>query len=79
MDAKQRRKALGLSRAQLAGTAHVDKNILQLIELGHATDVPSADRVSRALDALENDSEMPDFAAEVEADVAATGTVTSDR
>ena len=64
---KDRRKALGLPRAQLAQLAHVDKHILQLIELNLPVTEEAKSRVERALDALENDQELPDFEAEVNA------------
>ena len=66
-DVKARRKALGLSRDQLARSAHVDKRILQLIELGQLSDEDSEDRLERVLSALEAGEEPPDLEAEVEA------------
>lgn len=66
-DLKQRRKDLGLSRADLARQARVDKRVLQLIELDLSEDEESISRVTRALDALEAGEPLPDFDAEVEA------------
>ncbi|MBW1878535.1 MAG: hypothetical protein JRI25_17435 [Deltaproteobacteria bacterium] len=66
-DVKARRKALGLSRARLAELAHVDKRILQLIEIAQFMDDESISRVERVLEALEAGEPAPDFADEVAA------------
>lgn len=67
MSLKERRVALGLSRAELAGMAVVDKRILQLLELGQSSDDESRERAERALTALEKGEALPDFQSEVEA------------
>lgn len=64
---KQRRTALGISRAVLAQAAYVDRRILQLLELNQLEEKEAADRIDRALTALERGEEMPDFKAEVDA------------
>jgi len=64
---KSRRKALGLSRAELSEAAHVDKRIIQLIELGQHSDEEPESRLNRAMEALENNQPLPDFKAEVDA------------
>ena len=64
---KERRAALGMTRAQIAEAAHVDKRILQLLELQAHEDAEAQSRVSRALDALESGQPLPDFEAEVKA------------
>lgn len=74
MSLKERRKALGLGRADLAHMAVVDKRILQLLELGQSSDDESLDRAERALTALEQGAPMPDFQAEVKALMEAHGT-----
>ena len=66
-DFKARRVQLGLSRSDIAQKAHVDKRIMQLLELNQFNDEEVESRVERALSALENDKPLPDFAAEVEA------------
>ena len=66
-DFKARRKALGLSRAELGEAAHVDRRIIQLLELGHQRDEEAESRLTRAMDALENGEELPDFKTEVAA------------
>jgi len=47
---KDRRKALGWARADLARAANVDPRTLQLIELGESLDDESMDRCHKALD-----------------------------
>lgn len=64
---KQRRTALGISRAVLAQAAYVDRRILQLLELNQLEEKEAADRIDRALTALEQGEELPDFKAEVDA------------
>ena len=65
---KQRRKALGLTRAALAQVAYVDRRILQLLELNQLEENDAADRIERALTALERGGDIPDFKSEVDAD-----------
>ena len=66
-DFKARRQALGLSRAQLAAAAYVDKRIIQLVELKQHSDPEAESRLNRAMDALEKGEPLPDFKAEVDA------------
>ena len=66
-DIKTRRKALDLTRAELAQAAYVDKRILQLIELKQHHGEEAESRLHRALDALEGGQELPDFKAEMDA------------
>jgi transcriptional regulator with XRE-family HTH domain len=66
-DVKARRKALGLSRGKLAELAHVDKRILQLIEIAEFSDEESVSRLERVLEALEAGEPVPDLEAEVAA------------
>lgn len=73
MSIKERRKKLGLSRAQLSAYAYVDPRITQLIELGHTTDADCEDRLNRTLDALENGQEPPAWKDDVDAAIAAEG------
>lgn len=73
MSIKERRKKLGLSRAQLSAFAYVDPRITQLIELGHANDEDCLDRLDKTLTALENGQEPPDWKADVDAAIAAEG------
>jgi transcriptional regulator with XRE-family HTH domain len=68
---KERRKALGLSRAQLSAYAYVDPRTTQLIELGHQGDAACEDRLDRTLAALENGEQPPDWKDEVDAAIAA--------
>jgi transcriptional regulator with XRE-family HTH domain len=49
MEIKERRLALGWSRADLASAAKVDPRVVQLIELGHSHDQESKDRCYAAL------------------------------
>jgi len=48
-DIKERRKALGWTRAELAKRAFVDARTLQLLELGLSSDEESRQRVEAAL------------------------------
>ena len=48
-DVKQRRKALGWSRAELARRAGVDRSALQLIELGQWSEEDALTRVAHVL------------------------------
>lgn len=52
-DLKERRKALGWTRAELAQRANVDPRTLQLLELGQSLDDESRERVEAALAAEE--------------------------
>lgn len=52
-DLKERRKALGWSRLELAQRAGVDPRTLQLLELGESLDEESKARAEAALDAEE--------------------------
>lgn len=49
-DVKERRKALGWNRAELARRAGVDRNALQLIELGQWTEEDALARVALVLE-----------------------------
>lgn len=49
MQVKERRKALGWDRAELADRAGVDKAALQLIELGQWTEEDALTRVAHVL------------------------------
>lgn len=49
MSVKERRKALGWSRATLAQRAQVDRSALQLIELGQWSDDDAIARVAEVL------------------------------
>jgi len=49
MDLRERRTALGWSRQDLAIRAHVDKAMLQLLELGQSEDHESRERCERAI------------------------------
>ncbi len=51
---KDRRKALGWARADLAKAADVDKRTLQLIELEQSLDDESMERCRKALDLAES-------------------------
>ncbi len=53
MDAKERRKALGWSRAELAQRAGVDPRALQLIERGEWSEEDALRRVAEVLDRTE--------------------------
>ena len=53
-DVKARRNALGWSRAELARRAGVDRNALQLIELGQWSEVDALTRVARILSLAES-------------------------
>lgn len=70
---KDRRKALGLSRAQLAAYAYVDARIAQLLEMGQAEDADCQHRLEATLDALENGSEPPSWKEKVDADIERAG------
>lgn len=70
---KERRKALGLSRAQLSAFAYVDPRTTQLIELGQVGDADCEDRLARTLEAIENGQEPPAWKGEVDAKIAAEG------
>ncbi|MCB9671725.1 MAG: hypothetical protein H6734_19750 [Alphaproteobacteria bacterium] len=72
-DIKDRRKALGLSRAQLSAYAYVDPRTTQLIELGQFVDADCQHRLEVTLDALENGREPPAWKADVDAKIAADG------
>ncbi|MBT3218645.1 MAG: helix-turn-helix transcriptional regulator [Proteobacteria bacterium] len=50
---KERRKALGWSRADLANKAHVNKATLQLIEMGQSLDDESIARIEEVLSRTE--------------------------
>ena len=50
---KERRKALGWSRAELAQRAHVNKATLQLIEMGQSLDDESIARIEEAMSRAE--------------------------
>jgi len=52
-DIKNRRKALGWSRRDLAIRSDTDPRVMQLLELGHSNDEDAAARVERALSAAE--------------------------
>lgn len=67
---KERRKALGLSRAQLSAYAYVDPRTTQLIELGHQGDVACEDRLNRTLQALEGGEQPPDWKEAVDTAIA---------
>lgn len=73
MSIKERRKKLGLSRAQLSAYAYVDPRITQLIELGHTSDAECEDRLDKTLTALENGQEPPAWKDDVDAAIAAEG------
>lgn len=73
MSIKDRRKALGVSRAQLAAYAYVDARIAQLIEMGVNEDADCIHRLEVTLTALENGQEPPAWKDEVEAGIAASG------
>lgn len=49
MSIKDRRKALGWSRAELADRAGIDPRVVQLLELGQWSEEESADRVDEVL------------------------------
>lgn len=70
---KDRRKALGLSRAQLSAYAYVDARIAQLLEVGAATDAEASHRLEATLDALERGEEPPAWRDAVEAEIARSG------
>lgn len=73
MSIKDRRKALGLSRAQLAAYAYVDARIAQLVEMGVNHDADVIHRLEATLTALESGAEPPAWKDQVEADIAAAG------
>lgn len=54
-DLKERRKALGWTRAELAQRAAVDPRTLQLLELGQSLDTEARERVEAVLAAAELD------------------------
>lgn len=59
-DIKDRRKALGWSRAELAQRAFVDVRTLQLIELDLSADDESRDRVEATLREAEGSASTAD-------------------
>ena len=73
MTIKERRKKLGLSRAQISAYAYVDPRTTQLIELGHNADAECIERLEKTLFALENGQEPPDWKNEVDAKIAKEG------
>jgi transcriptional regulator with XRE-family HTH domain len=68
---KDRRKALGLSRAQLSAYAYVDPRTTQLIELGHQAEPDCEHRLEATLAALERGEEPPAWKDDVDAAIAA--------
>ncbi len=75
MSIKERRKALGLSRAQLSAYAYVDPRTTQLIEMGQLREEDCEHRLRATLDALERGQQPPDWKADVDARIAASGQV----
>lgn len=73
MSIKDRRKALGLSRAQLAAYAYVDARIAQLVEMGMNDDADCIHRLEATLTALESGAEPPAWKDQVEAEIEAAG------
>ena len=73
MTIQDRRKKLGLSRAQLSAYAYVDPRTCQLIELEGQGDADCIDRLERTLTALEHGQQPPDWKAGVDAAIAAEG------
>ena len=65
-DIKTRRKALGLTRKELAIKAYVDPPSVQLIELGHQVDQKFVNRIDKTLTCLEAGEEVPDWRPEVD-------------
>jgi transcriptional regulator with XRE-family HTH domain len=49
MDIKERRKALGWDRAELARRAGIDRSVMQLVELGQWTEEEALQRVEEVL------------------------------
>jgi transcriptional regulator with XRE-family HTH domain len=49
MDLKERRKALGWDRAELARRAGLDRSVMQLVELGQWTEEDALQRVEEVL------------------------------
>ncbi len=70
MDIKTRRKALGLTRKELAIKAYVDPPSVQLIELGHHVDDKFVNRIEKTLDALEAGEPVPDWRPAVDEEIA---------
>lgn len=70
---KDRRKALGLSRAQLAAYAYVDARTAQLLEMGQADDAEATHRLEVTLTALESGQEPPAWKDQVEAEIERAG------
>ena len=70
MSIKERRKALGLVRKELASKAYVDPRILQLIEMGQHSDAEATDRLDATLTLLENDKPLPDWKTIVDQQIA---------
>jgi len=54
MSVKERRKALGWNRAELAARTVLDKRVVQLIELGQWSEDGALGRVEYVLSAAEN-------------------------
>lgn len=73
MTIKERRKQLGLSRAQLSAYAYVDPRTTQLIELGHDKDPDCIHRLEVTLDALENGQQPPAWKDDVDAQIQREG------
>ena len=73
MTIKDRRKQLGLTRAQLSAYAYVDPRTAQLIELGHNQDADCIHRLEATLDALERGQEPPQWKESVDARIQAEG------
>ena len=73
MSIKERRKALGLARKQLAAYAYVDPRTAQLIEMGMGNDPDSEHRLDATLQALENGQEPPDWKEAVDAKIEEEG------
>jgi transcriptional regulator with XRE-family HTH domain len=62
MSIKERRKALGWNRAELAARAQVDRSAMQLIELGEWSEGDAIRRVAEVLaraEAGERDVQLP--------------------
>ena len=73
MTIKERRKALGLSRAQLSAYAYVDPRICQLIEMNSSHDKDCIHRLEATLLCLENGQEPPAWKQSVDEQIAAEG------
>ncbi|MCB9677881.1 MAG: hypothetical protein H6737_22460 [Alphaproteobacteria bacterium] len=73
MSIKDRRKALDLSRAQLAAYAYVDPRTAQLIEMGMNHDAACIHRLEATLGALEKGEPPPEWKDAVDAEIEAEG------